>query len=397
MTCGLEPERRPRARASAWHPAAARRLPRRWGPVAGLASGVALVLVLVIVGPGLFNGAPPRRARLPWPPPGAVASAAGAAGRHPDRRGLAGQLGGDQGTAGPVPGDGQRDQRLPDRRRAGLPADRRRVEGPGQPAHRAQLGNPLADQRGEAIVGAPSVDQAGTTLYVLDVKPAPAGSPSASPAGPTAVPASSQPTAKPTPTASQTAVPSQSAGASPSAQPTASPSPSGPGASAGPSATPTPLASTRPSSPASSSISPPPSGSPSPSAAATLAIVSNVTLVGDEAAYSPDGQWFAFSARPAGITIGPDIYVWRPGWPAARPITSDHGTVFSGWIDGQILASRAIPEASAGTASPRREHQPRRLGRTSASPGPGASPQRRASAAPSALRSARPWPRQPRS
>ncbi len=77
-----------------------------------------------------------------------------------------------------------------------------------------------------------------------------------------------------------------------------------------------------------------------------------MTLVGDQAAYSADGQWFAFSAQPAGTTTGPDIYVWKAGWPAAQPITSDHGTVFSGWIGGQILASRAIPVAPAASGEP---------------------------------------------
>ena len=103
----------------------------------------------------------------------------------------------------------------------------------------------------------------------------------------------------------------------------------------------------------------PPFRGPRRRPAATLAILSNVTLVGDQAAYSPDGQWFAFSARPAGTATGPDIYVWQAGWPAAQPITTDHGSVFSGWVDGQILASRAEPIAadaspapSAGPASP---------------------------------------------
>jgi hypothetical protein len=98
--------------------------------------------------------------------------------------------------------------------------------------------------------------------------------------------------------------------------------------------------------------SPLPSGTPAPTAAATLAILSNVTLVGDQAAYSPDGQWFAFSARPAGTTTGPDIYVWQAGWPVAQPITSDHGSVFSGWVDGRILASRAVPIPADASPAP---------------------------------------------
>lgn len=96
-----------------------------------------------------------------------------------------------------------------------------------------------------------------------------------------------------------------------------------------------------------------------------------MTLVGDQAAYSPDGQWFAFSARPAGTTTGPDVYVWQSGWPLAQPITTDHGSVFSGWVAGQILVSRAIPVDAEGNPLP------------SGSDVPGASPSSDASAAPS--------------
>jgi hypothetical protein len=90
-----------------------------------------------------------------------------------------------------------------------------------------------------------------------------------------------------------------------------------------------------------------------------------VTLAGDQAAYSADGQWFAFSAQPAGTTTGPDIYVWKAGWPVAQPITTDHGTVFSGWVGGQILASRAMPVAPEGSGEPAASGTP------DASPGAG--------------------------
>jgi cellulose synthase/poly-beta-1,6-N-acetylglucosamine synthase-like glycosyltransferase len=38
-----------------------------------------------------------------------------------------------------------------------------------------------------------------------------------------------------------------------------------------------------------------------------------VKVVGQSAAYSPDGAWFAFTARPTDGSEGPDIYVWRVG------------------------------------------------------------------------------------
>ena len=44
--------------------------------------------------------------------------------------------------------------------------------------------------------------------------------------------------------------------------------------------------------------------SPAPTVAATLAIVSGVKVVGESAAYSPDGAWFAFTARPSDDSAG---------------------------------------------------------------------------------------------
>jgi hypothetical protein len=194
----------------------------------------------------------------------------------------------------------------------------------------------------QAIAIGPTLNRAGTSLYVLTVPvlPSPSAAPSASSAVASSPPASPSggPAATPTPKASET---------SPAA--TSSPSPALTPTLASPSAVSSP-------SPAGSSSAPsaslPPLGTPAPSAAAALAIVSNVTLVGDEAAYSPDGQWFAFSARPAGTSTGPDIYVWQATWPAAQPITSDHASVFSGWVDGRILASRAVPILADASPSP---------------------------------------------
>ena len=102
-------------------------------------------------------------------------------------------------------------------------------------------------------------------------------------------------------------------------------------------------------------VSPPPSGTPAPTAAATLAILSNVTLVGDQAAYSADGQWFAFSAQPAGTTTGPDIYVWQ-GRLARRPADhhrSRHGLLGLGrWPDPcQPGGSRSRRPASGAPAA----------------------------------------------
>jgi hypothetical protein len=74
--------------------------------------------------------------------------------------------------------------------------------------------------------------------------------------------------------------------------------------------------------------------------------VTGVILVGD-AAYSADGQWLAFSARPADGSSGPDLYTWHLGDAAATAVTSDHRTFFAGWLGTQIVANRVDP-ADAG-------------------------------------------------
>jgi len=68
--------------------------------------------------------------------------------------------------------------------------------------------------------------------------------------------------------------------------------------------------------------------------------VSGVTVVGQGASYSPDGLWFAFSARPSDDSAGPDIYVWRVGDAKARAVTKDHISVFASWVGGRMLGSR---------------------------------------------------------
>jgi hypothetical protein len=77
-----------------------------------------------------------------------------------------------------------------------------------------------------------------------------------------------------------------------------------------------------------------------------------VIVVGQSAAYSPDGVWFAFSARPTDGSQGPDIYVWRVGDPEALPITVDHRSVFSGWLDGRLIGSRAVVDQTVTDGSP---------------------------------------------
>lgn len=167
-------------------------------------------------------------------------------------------------------------------------------------------------------------EQGGGNVYVMPV--------------PTSVPA---PGSSPSPTvaaASPTATPTPSLSATPSLRPSASVgSVSAPPASSSPSVAPSGSATASPSPSVPASVPPSPAGS--------TAIARDVVLVG-EAAYSADGQWFAFSARPSDGSHGPDIYLWRAGDEEATPVTADHRSVFSAWFGTVILGSRLdVPAA----------------------------------------------------
>lgn len=82
--------------------------------------------------------------------------------------------------------------------------------------------------------------------------------------------------------------------------------------------------------------------SPVPTPPGAIEIATGVTVVG-EVAYSPDGQWLAFSAAPADGSTGPDLYLYSAGSDAAIRVTDDHQTYFSAWLGSQVLASRVIP------------------------------------------------------
>ncbi|HEY2916113.1 MAG TPA: zf-HC2 domain-containing protein, partial [Candidatus Limnocylindrales bacterium] len=122
----------------------------------------------------------------------------------------------------------------------------------------------------------------------------------------------------------------------------------------------------RPSAPPATAPIESPGASPLPSASAGPipnghAIIHGVAIVG-EPAYSADGQWFAFSARPKVGLRGPDLYVWHVGDDAATQLTDDGLTYFAGWYRNQIVASTVTlgsstttldgGQAGAGSASP---------------------------------------------
>jgi hypothetical protein len=181
-------------------------------------------------------------------------------------------------------------------------------------APRTLIGSP---SRKQAIAIAENGD-AGDQLLIVDL-PEPEAT-----AAPTARPTSSAPPPRKTPAP---------------IEPPAATSSTEPGATADlptetPRATdtPTPTPTVEPSIPA--------SGSPVPTVAAALAIASDIEVIGESAAFSADGGWFAFTARPSDGSNGPNVYVWRVGDERAHPLTSDGASYFGSWAGGRIVASR---------------------------------------------------------
>jgi len=68
--------------------------------------------------------------------------------------------------------------------------------------------------------------------------------------------------------------------------------------------------------------------------------------VGESAAYSLDGTWFAFTARPAAGEGGPDVYVWRVGDEQAVKVTDDGASYFASWSGNLMIASRPSKQES---------------------------------------------------
>ena len=185
------------------------------------------------------------------------------------------------------------------------------------------------------------------TMYVMTVSSGPRAS--TEPSATAVPPPSSTPPTRPTPSPTVAVSPSPSAGSTPTPTPSQ-------GASPVESATPTPSAT--PDATATPTASIVPLETPSPTAAAVLAIASNLVVVGQAAAYSRDGTWFAFTARSASTTSGSDIYLWRAGDLVAKPITTDGRSVFSGWVGDRLVGSRVelpivqpAPSSSDGASS----------------------------------------------
>ena len=133
--------------------------------------------------------------------------------------------------------------------------------------------------------------------------------------------------------------------ASPLQSPAATPSPTqSNGATTAPAS---PSAETSPSASANA-----PSASPTSPPAGTVEIARDVEVVDTTAAYAPDGSAFAFTARPADGSHGPDIYLWKVGDAEATPITSDHRSVFGSWAGDTIVGSTVVTTADGQDNEP---------------------------------------------
>lgn len=121
-----------------------------------------------------------------------------------------------------------------------------------------------------------------------------------------------------------------------------------PGLSDPPTATPPPESTLSPTATPPASVEPPasPTASPEPTVAATFPLADGVEVVGPSAAFSADGTWFAFTARPADGSRGPDVFVWRIGDASARALTTDGRSTFASWAEHEVLVSRAGGDTS---------------------------------------------------
>jgi Putative zinc-finger len=207
----------------------------------------------------------------------------------------------------------------------------------------------LAPKAGQAaVVDSTATTTGGSIMVVPIARPTPTSPPPTSPPPAATASASNSPSVPPEATAVATPTPPES----PTPSPTTESSPSSPP----PPATPTPSPTSEPSPSPSATVGP--TSTPAPTLATTLAIIDHVIVVGGDAAYSADGEWLAFSARPADGSQGPDVYVWHLGDDVARALTTDHGTVFSDWVDGRVLVSRFVdtspsdPDAASSTTGP---------------------------------------------
>jgi len=173
-----------------------------------------------------------------------------------------------------------------------------------------------------AATAAPATVAPGTPAPVTPV-----------PATPTTI--ETAPPATEVPSLTTTGEPSPSDEDTRTAVPAESPTPAAPAETPTPRVTPEPTVEPQPS----------PSVAVNPAPGGAIQIAKDVVVVGSVAAYNKDGSRFAFSARPADGSTGPDVFVWDTSEPLAHAITRDHTSIFAGWQGGHLLVSRVVDGA----------------------------------------------------
>ncbi|GAC1665800.1 MAG: hypothetical protein NVS9B8_06910 [Candidatus Limnocylindrales bacterium] len=214
------------------------------------------------------------------------------------------------------------------------------------------FGSPTGDRL--IVVNDPSSTAKGSISVLALASSSPGPDPTAGPTVRATLPTIAPSLVTPTPRPGATPTPRPSTPPTPTPTPTPTPPPT---------STPGPLSpppSPTPGTPASPSVGPGASdlpsasiqGSPSPDAS-PMEIAHDVALVGESAAYSPSGAWFAFTARPVDGSKGPDMYVWKVGDPSAVAVTSDHRSVFGSWSGETMVGSTVVETPAANGASAR--------------------------------------------
>ncbi len=196
------------------------------------------------------------------------------------------------------------------------------------PVRNAGTAMATARPTGQPATAAPATTAPATTAPATTAPATTAPStsvPSDGPAG-SGDPDPSSATLSPAPTATAdvpiaTTEPSGTPGSDPSSEPQATPK-------ATPQPTPEPTAAV--------------AVTPAPDGGDAIQIAKDVVVVGGIAAYSADGSHFAFTARPADGSVGPDVFVWNTSEPIAHAVTTDHRSIFAGWEGKDLLVSRMV-------------------------------------------------------
>jgi hypothetical protein len=110
-------------------------------------------------------------------------------------------------------------------------------------------------------------------------------------------------------------------------------------------------ASTTPGTEPGKGVTPDPNLSSPAAVEVALSIAEDVRLAGAAPAWSADGDMLAFSAMPADLGEGPDVYLWRVGDEKASRLTTDHRSYFASWVDGRVVMSRIVPDDAADADS----------------------------------------------